>query len=878
MIIKIALWSRLMIAILMAGIYTYANNNSGDRLIPFKYGGGEKPRSRVEESGQGSGDRLISFKHGGGEKPRTRAEEFGQGSGDRLIPLRYGGSEKSRTRTEESGQGSGDRLIPLKYGGSEKSTAMVVEGADLDRNKLSESPEDVKITRNKETQNVKQKCYRSHGPTRIEVPCKNKFSFQYDDIPGDPAIIETDKLPSDPRLLPEIGNGHIATVIHSDTICMNGLYNGANTSSHRARIPSIVSLIVDSIKTSNGSYTKKYLLDMKNGIFRERFFGEDYRIEIRTYAHRILTRVMAVEVDIEKDGLTDLTINFHTNTGKTSDDIHFGPVVDKDYTYTTTGETLIAEYPDIKPTTPVALVYDHILNNITVPAFIKSETVYFFAAFGVNKTEATYYHQRASDLFVNDTFRHEHINAWNDLWNKGRIDVLANNNKIGQIIYASLYYLLSSLPVHPDEANWPFMGLAPGGLAHGYYKSQDYSGHVFWDQDTWMFPPIMMLHADVGKLIVQSRLRKLDAARRLAKMRGFPGAMYPWESAYTGLPTSTSETCSTNEIHISADVAFALRQYWLLTTDDDFLVKDRGAEALIDLATFWAARVTLNQQTKKYEILDVMGPDEYHYHKNNSVYINTIARITLMTGQMAAVKTGRTPPTLWQSIIDNMYIPIDNHQYFYHPEYDGYPRGEIVKQGDVILIGFPLMSQSPNKTIQQNDLIYYANVTPSGPAMTWGMFAINWLEQGNLTLAEKYYNKQFGNIQPPFQTWTENADGSGAVNFHTGIGGYLQSIIFGYGGFRIRNDMLIFDPQIIPNVNQWNITGLDYKGGSFHFQFAEFEMYITQTVVQSPMSVYLFASGTSQPLVLNETAFIPRQRAALIMRPNSQNSTFNIKL
>jgi len=43
----------------------------------------------------------------------------------------------------------------------------------------------------------------------------------------------TDKLPTvgpllDYRILPYIGNGHLATVVYSDVVYMGGLYNGDN--------------------------------------------------------------------------------------------------------------------------------------------------------------------------------------------------------------------------------------------------------------------------------------------------------------------------------------------------------------------------------------------------------------------------------------------------------------------------------------------------------------------------------------------------------------------------------------------------------------------------------------------------------------------------
>ena len=63
---------------------------------------------------------------------------------------------------------------------------------------------------------------------------------------------------------------------------------------------------------------------------------------------------------------------------------------------------------------------------------------------------------------------------------------------------------------------------------------QDYMGHVFWDQETWMYPPILLLHGRIGRALLQTRVRTLGAARRTAKMTGYTGARYPWETALSG--------------------------------------------------------------------------------------------------------------------------------------------------------------------------------------------------------------------------------------------------------------------------------------------------------------------------------------------------------
>ena len=51
----------------------------------------------------------------------------------------------------------------------------------------------------------------------------------------------------------------------------------------------------------------------------------------------------------------------------------------------------------------------------------------------------------------------------------------------------------------------------------------------------------------------------------------------------------------------------------------------------------------------------------------------------------------------------------------------------------------------------------------------------------------------YANVQPPFNVWQETPTG-GAVNFITGAGGFLQSLVFGATGMRIDRDALQFTP------------------------------------------------------------------------------------
>lgn len=73
----------------------------------------------------------------------------------------------------------------------------------------------------------------------------------------------------------------------------------------------------------------------------------------------------------------------------------------------------------------------------------------------------------------------------------------------------------------------------------------------------------------------------------------------------------------------------------------------------------------------------------------------------------------------------------------------------------------------------------------------------------------------------PLQVWTENADRSGAVNFLTGMGGFLQAVLFGFTGLRITRAGVPFDPMCPAGVSGVCISGISYQGNTFDFSFCE---------------------------------------------------------
>ena len=112
--------------------------------------------------------------------------------------------------------------------------------------------------------------------------------------------------------------------------------------------------------------------------------------------------------------------------------------------------------------------------------------------------------------------------------------------------------------------------------------------------------------------------------------------------------------------------------------------------------------------------------------------------------------------------------------------------------------------------------------------------------------------------------WSENADGRGAYNFHTGMGGYLQSLLYGYLGADLNDDHLGLDPQLPPSLTALAVRGLDYRGSSLDVAFNAAYMNITLTKLGSPLTLKLVATEEKIPLHLGATVTTMRQPASFL--------------
>jgi len=386
-----------------------------------------------------------------------------------------------------------------------------------------------------------------------------------------------------------------------------------------------------------------------------------------------------------------------------------------------------------------------------------------------------------------------HNKAWDELW-KSDIQV-EGDDQSQQDIHSMLYHLYSFVREGTDMSPSP-MGLS--GLG--------YNGHVFWDTELWMYPSILVLHPEMAKSLVEYRYQRLAAAKRNAFNHGYKGAMFPWESAASGVEeTPVWALSGPFEHHITACVGIAAWNYYCVTQDKEWL-KEKGWPVLKETADFWASRVERNGPGK-YDIKNVVAADEWAENVDNNAWTNAAAKAVLQNATEAAKLLGLTADADWLNVANNIPIlKMDNGVTREHAAYNG----EGIKQADVNLLAYPLKEVADPVQIRK-DLEYYEKRVPTEgtPAMTQAIFTLLYARLGDGEKAYHFFKDAYvPNLNPPLRVIAETKGGTNPY-FATGAGGIIQSILMGFGGLEITPKGIVQIKSALPK--QWKsltITGV----------------------------------------------------------------------
>ena len=393
-----------------------------------------------------------------------------------------------------------------------------------------------------------------------------------------------------------------------------------------------------------------------------------------------------------------------------------------------------------------------------------------------------------------------HNKAWDDLW-KSDI-VIDGDPQSQQDIHSMIYHLYSF--VREGTALSP----SPMGLS-----GLGYNGHVFWDCELWMYPGLLVLHPELGKSMVEYRYERLEAAKKNAFGKGFKGAMYPWESAASGVEeTPVWALSGPFEHHITACVGIAAWNYYCVTQDKTWL-KEKGWPVLSAIADFWASRVERNGPGK-YDIKNVVAADEWAENVDNDAFTNAAAKAVLQHATEAAKILGIAPDADWMNVSNN--IPVLQSDNGVTKEHAAY-HGEGIKQADVNLLAYPLKEITDPKQIRK-DLEYYETRVPNEgtPAMTQAVFTTLYARQGDGEKAFHFFQDAYlPNLQPPFRVIAETKGGTNPY-FATGAGGIVQAVLMGFGGLEITSKGIIQIPSALPKSwKSLTITGIGVDKKTF---------------------------------------------------------------
>ena len=463
-----------------------------------------------------------------------------------------------------------------------------------------------------------------------------------------------------------------------------------------------------------------------------------------------------------------------------------------------------------------------------------------------------------------------HQQAWDAVWQHSDIEIEGDRTAQLAVRY-NLFQLFISASSHHDRVSIPAKTLSGFG----------YRGHIFWDTEIFMLPFFTLTQPAIARNLLTYRYHTLEGARRKAAHRGYQGAMFAWESAATGDEVTPKTSIPTDpyaeavriwvrdrEIHLSADIAYAVWHYWQATGDDDWL-RDYGAEIILDTALFWMSRLEWNPKQDRYELCGVIGADEYHEQVNNNAFTNRMVQWHLekavavydwlqhrfpvgeasqnenhATALAQKLQLTSEHRLSWQAMIAKLYIPydvetglIEQFEGFFQlqdidlNDYEPRDRSiqavlgidetnqrQVLKQPDVLMLLYLMrdtqaVTDHPD-TLQKN-WDYYAHRTDStyGSSLTPAIHAIL---AANLGAPADAYQQFMRAAMVDLEDNRGNTeDGIHAAS----AGGVWQAVVFGFGGIQLKDSGPVATPQLPPTWTRLKFK-LHWRGIWHNFDLA----------------------------------------------------------
>lgn len=422
--------------------------------------------------------------------------------------------------------------------------------------------------------------------------------------------------------------------------------------------------------------------------------------------------------------------------------------------------------------------------------------------------------------------------TWNKIWEMADI-VIEGDVKAQQGIRFNIFQLNQTYLGKDARLN-----IGPKG-----FTGEKYGGSTYWDTEAYCIPFYMATKdQQVARSLLEYRYHHLDKAIENASKLGFENgaALYP-------MVTMNGEECHNEweitfeEIHRNGAISFAIYNYHRFTGDYSY-IPEKGLEVLIGIARFWHQRANFSTTHNKYVILGVTGPNEYENNINNNWYTNYIAKwcIDYTIENIEKVKTeykqdytrilkktavSDAEMKQWKKVADNMYFPyseehgvylqqdgfldkelitVDNLDQSQRPinqkwSWDRILRSPYIKQADT-LQGFYFFEDHFSLEELEKHFDFYEPFTVHESSLSPCVHSIQAARLGRMEQAYTFYLRTSRLDLDDY-----NKEVHEGLHI-TSMAGTWMSIVEGFGGMRIKNNILSFEPKM---PKQW--TGYSFK-------------------------------------------------------------------
>ncbi len=441
----------------------------------------------------------------------------------------------------------------------------------------------------------------------------------------------------------------------------------------------------------------------------------------------------------------------------------------------------------------------------------------------------------------------DHNAQWATKWD--HCDVKIDGDDDAQLaLRYSIFQLLCVAPVNGSGNSIPARALS----------GQVYKGAIFWDTEMFMLPFFLHTYPEKARELMRYRIKTLDGARRKARTEGvgFRGAFYAWESQETGDDACTYFNIGDpitkrdlrtyfrdKQVHISGDIAIAMWEYFQVTGDDSLLLEG-GAEVILECARFYYSYAYFKEDKGRYEILDVIGPDEYHERVNNNGYTSMVAKATFEIASATAEYLKAKHPLEWSELVAKisiekelpvlakaaalLYVPLPNEETGVIEQFDGYYKlketsieelkaklihpdeylgagqglavpTKVIKQADVVLM-LNLFKDRYSKEIKKANWEYYEPRTEHGSSLSACAYAMVAAACGYLDFAYKYFMQTAKiDIEAKYKVYVGTIFMGGS--HPAANGGAWMTAVFGFGGVRTNGNQISIEPRL---YKLWN--------------------------------------------------------------------------